>query len=397
MTLTDDELTALITARYADATSRIGLAEVERRGRRRRRNGRLTLTTAIAATVLAVIGGSTYVVDRIDQNRQVAAFNAACQKAYAEETAATLRAADLPPALGEPIIELRNGDAAIRLYATAVPGKPTVVFDCARMADGTTSGRLSSRTRPAEGPPPIEAYRALLPDGSAAIVGWLADPTAKLTLTPPEVAGLPSMKLAAAQGYVVVWGPRDAIGRARLELADGARFDIARDRQHQPWTFQEAEFADHCVGTIRQSERGEPILGLTLRMSATDQIRVYRARGLISVCSWQLLPDLDSFTYHGPMLNVSSSSTEKDDGSDGLGLFLSVGDTGYLVGLTPPQTNSVRLTSTDGDVIDALLGDGVFAAADAIDPQRRTDYKVTMTTATYVYTFGDGPPKKTPR
>jgi hypothetical protein len=263
------------------------------------------------------------------------------------------------------------------------------------MADGTTSGRLSSRTRPTQGQPPIDAYRVLLPDGSAAVIGWLADPTAKLTLTPPEVADLPSMKFAATQGYVIVWGPRDAIGQAILELADGGHFDVARDRPHQPWTFQEAEFADHCVSTIRSSERGEPILGLTFRASATDWFRVYRARGLISVCNWQILPDLDNFTYHEPLFAVSSGSTEKDDGSDGLGLVLGVGETGYLVGLTPPQTESVRLTSADGNVIDALLGDGVFAAA--FDPQGRLDYKVTMTTATYVYTFGAGPPTKTLR
>ncbi len=393
MTLTDDELTALITAGYADATSRIGLEEVERRGRRLRRNSRLAVTTAIAATVFAVIGGSAYVADRIEENRQVAAFNAACQKAYTAETAATLRAADLPPTLGQPIIELRHGKAAIRLYTTPVPGKPTVVFDCARMANGLTSGRLSSRPYPGEGSPPIDAYRVSLPDGSAAIIGWLADPKAKLTLTPPEVAGLPSMKLATAQGYVVVWGPREAIGRAALELADGARFEVARDRQYQPWTFQEAEFADQCLRTIRQSGRGEPLLGLTLRMSETEKTRVYRARGLVAICSWQILPDLDIVKYHGPMLQVSSGSTEKDDGSDGLGIFVGVSETGYLVGLTPPQTESVRLIKADGEVIDAVLGDGVFAA----DSQGRVDYKVIMTTATHVHTFGDGPPKKTPR
>jgi hypothetical protein len=393
MTLTDDELTTRITARYADATSTVGLAEVERRGRRRRRNSRLAVTTAVAATVLTVIGGSTLAMDRIDQNRQVAVFNAACQRAYTEEAAASQRAASVPPTLGRPVIELRDGQAAIRLYATPVPGKATVVFDCARMADGTTSGRLSSRINPTAGPPPIEAYRVALSDGSAAIVGWLADPSAKLTLSPPQIADRPGMKLAVAQGYVVVWGPQDAIDEAVLELADGGRFEVARDGQHQPWTFQEAEFADYCVRALRKIGRGEPILGLTLRTSATERIRVYRARGLVSLCSWQIQPDQDIITYHAPSLSVSSAYTTHDDGSDGLGLFLGGGSPRYLVGLTPPETESVRL-SADGHVIDAILGDGVFAAPDA---QNRIDNKVTMTTAAYVYTFGDGTPKKTPR
>jgi hypothetical protein len=190
----------------------------------------------------------------------------------------------------------------------------------------------------------------------------------------------------------VVWGPEDAIAQAVLQLADGGHFNVTRDRQHQPWTFQEPEFSDYCVRTIRDNGRGEPVLGLTLQTSPTTAARVYRSRGMVSLCTWQIQPDGDAVSYQSPNIGVNSGSTRKDDGSDGVGIFLS--GSGYLVGLTPPQTQSVRLTYPDGAVIDATLGDGVFAAVTARDDIHCI---VTMTTPAYVYTYGDGKPRKVRR
>lgn len=393
MNLTDDELATLITTGYAGATSTVGLTEVEGRGRRRRRNSRLTLATALAATVFAVLGGSAYAVHRIDEQRQVAAFDTACQKAYAEAVASAQRTAYVKATLGRPVIEVRGGGSAIRLYADPVPGKAAVVFDCVRMADGSTSGRLSSRTEQTTGSPPIDAYRVVLSDGSAALIGWADDPNAVVKLTPPDVAARPDVKLAVAQGYLVLWGPRDAVDRAVLRLADGRAFDLARDSQHQPWTFQEAEFTDQCVRAVRKAGRGEPTFGLSVRATATDRVTVYRARGLVAICEWQIRPDRDGVTYHSPILSVARGSTSKEDVGDGLGVLLWSGDDPFVAGLAPEGTESVRLTGPDGTVIDAVVGDGVFAAVGA----QRQSYVITMTTAEYVYTFGDGDPKKVRR
>lgn len=392
MTLTDEELTGLIAARFGDGSLPAGLAQVERRGRQRRRRARVAVAAA-AVIGLAGLGGVTaYGLDRLDEAERAAALNRSCQSAYTAEAAGTGRAAQLPAELGEPVLELRRGDARFRLYTSAPGPLRFMLFDCARMADGSVSGRISYGPATAAGleqfEQPLTAYRDHLPDGTVAIVAQLGDPAGVLTVTPAHA----DVQTAQRDRLAVVWGPAAALADGTLSVGD-SRLDLARDALAVTATFQEAEFDRYCMRALaRRPDLSAALPALTAGQRDTWALRLYRAEKAVALCSWTNLADDpdNGVSYHGPSL-AFGSATNMVPGS----ILASVGrQQAWLTGLTLPGTEQVEVVAEDGTRVRAQLGDGVYLA---LLPGSGKHETIIMTTATTVHTFANGGNTQRPR
>ncbi|MEU8080107.1 hypothetical protein AB0B31_32220 [Catellatospora citrea] len=388
MTMTDEELTGLIAARFGDGSLSAGLEQVQRRGRRRRSRSRIATAAAVVLGLAGAAGLTAYGLDRHEQAEQVAAFNRSCQAAYAAEAAKTGRAAQLPTTLGEPLLELRRGDARFRLYTSAPGPLRSMTFDCARSADGTVSGRVSyGPTDVPELGQPLVAYRDHLPDGTVAVVAQLRDPADVLTVTP---AG-GGVQTAQRDGMAVVWGPGEVLDGATLSVRDGS-LDLARDVLAVTATFQEEEFDRYCRRTVAQRpELRGATRALTARYGDTWALQVYRAEGAVALCSWTNMADDpdNGVSYHGPALGLGSA-TDAVPGS----VLASSDRQQWLAGLTLPGTEQVEVVGEAGTRVQAQLGDGVYLAR---LPSAESHKTITMTTATTVHTFTNGKMTQRPR
>ncbi|GAA1377191.1 hypothetical protein [Catellatospora chokoriensis] len=389
MTMTDEELTGLIAVRFGDGALPAGLEQVQRRGRQRRSRTRIAAAAAVVLGLAGAAGLTAYGLDRHEQAERVAAFNRSCQAAYAAEAAKTGRAAQLPTALAEPLLELRRGDARLRLYTSAPGPLRSMTFDCARSAEGTVSGRLSygATTTPELGQP-LVAYRAQLPDGTVAVVAQLRDPADVLVVTP---AG-GGVQTAQRDGMAVVWGPREALDEATLSVRDGS-LALARDVLAITATFQEEEFDRYCRRTVDQRpELRGATRALTARYGDTWALQVFRAEKAVATCHWANMADDPDrgVSYNGPTLGVGSAT------NIGPGGILGSSDRHqtWLAGLTVPGTERVEVVGVDGTRVQAQLGDGVYLARVEFDERRAV---VIMTTATTVHTFAGGKVTQHPR
>ncbi|WP_144126807.1 hypothetical protein [Catellatospora sichuanensis] len=382
MTLTDEELSGLISTRFGDGSLPAGLEQVERRGRQRRRRARIATAAAAVVGLAGLAGVTAYGLDRHEQAERVAAFNRSCQAAYTAEAARTGRAAQLPTTLEEPLLELQRGDARFRLY-TAAPGPlRSMIFDCARAADGSVSGRISyGQTTAMELDQPLTAYRDHLPDGTVAIVARLRDPAGVVSVTPTRG----DVQTAQRDGFAVVWGPAAALADAALTVGDSS-LDLARDALSVTATFQEEEFDRYCLRALDQRlELNGATRALTARHGDSWALQIYRADRAIALCSWTNLADdpENGVSYHGPILGLGSAT------NIGPGSILggSDRDESWLAGLTLPGTERVEVVGEDGSRVQAQLGDGVYLARVPSGVRYET---TVITTATTVHTFARG-------
>jgi hypothetical protein len=175
---------------------------------------------AVAAVIaVALAGPAAYVLHRQDQANKIAALNQACQDSYTAEVAKTQRVAQLPQSLGAPLIELQRGDAQFRLYTSAPGPLRAMTFDCARMADGSVSGRLSfGSATPAVLGQPMIAYQDYLPDGSTAVVVQMRDSSG----VGVGCSGEPGCSSGATRWHGGRVGPTRGLGRRDAER--GRRF-----------------------------------------------------------------------------------------------------------------------------------------------------------------------------
>jgi len=391
--LTDENLSALIVREYAQAELPATLAAVELRGRTRHRRTRTALALSVAMLVLAVIGVAAVPFDRIQRLRQAAALDRACQSAYAHQ-AADLQRSALPARLDLPVLELRSGSATFRLYASALPDHLPMIFDCVRLADGSVSGRI---TYGASKFPPLTtesiAYEDYLADGSKAVIVRPRDPQAEVTLA----TAAPDVLIASADGFTVIWGPAAEFGvdDVRVGSAPLGPYGVALTA-----TFQEQAFDAYCWRHL-PADHGPFRAALRFWASPRKAISVYRSSTAFAVCNWEGVTDeIARRTDVLPAVSVASSWPT--DGSElTLGLTLMtepvVGDGAWLVGAAPADTERVELYLRDGTVLQAQLGDGLYAA---VFPTAPADVvtKTVITTPTTVYTAeGKKPFTQSPR
>jgi hypothetical protein len=382
MTMTDDELARLISTEFGAASLTVGRDIIERRGRQRRRRARVTAVMALLA-VLAGVGA--YGLDRKIQADQVAAFNRGCQSGYTAEADASGRGGQLPAELDAPVIELRRGDARLRLYASDPGPLRSMTFLCVRATDGSITGRLSYGSNPAaKQETPIRATRSYLPDGTVAIVAHLRDSAAVLSVQPAHG----DVQVTQVGRLAVAWGPQAALAGATLHTGENT-LDLTRDSVSPTSTFDETDFEQQCRVSMNRSDHLRTARFVLTGRDRDTVLRVYRAGPGIAVCSWQNPPDVtavdDTFTttfsYDSPVIAVASSPDLS------IGSFLSTlawdGNLGWQAGPTPPATERVVIVAQDGTEIEAKLGDGAYLAWVPVGRPQATVITTTTTTTTY--------------
>ncbi|WP_212822722.1 hypothetical protein [Catellatospora sp. TT07R-123] len=359
---------------------------------RRRRHRRWLAWSAAASALLVLLSNvAAYAADRFGQVARVDTLHRACQAAYTAEAARTLHVEQLPTTLGAPFIDVSGGgDARFRVYSAPPGPLRSMTFDCSRTAGGVVTGRLAyGMTSRSEVPQPVAAYRDWLPDGTVVVVARLRDPHVEVQMT---VTG-GALKYSRHDDLVVLWGERSALTTAKL-TADGATLDLARDDLTVTATYQEEEFAAYCQ---RHLDRQPALSGATLRTTASygnsEVVRVYRSAHGFALCSWAARSGdpAKGISYRSPVLDLSSA-----DGT-GVGMTLSSswpGGGSWIVGPVPAHTERVAVVGSDGTVVQAQLGDGVYVAQ-GVDFDKAT--KIVITTATTVYTLADAEFTQRPR
>ena len=386
MTITDDELTGLLTAEFGKGSLSAGLAQIERRGRQRRLRIRVTAAVAALAGLAAAVAFS---LDRHSRAERTAAFDRGCHTIYTDEARKSLRSDRLPTTLDAPALELRRGKARLRLYIGPAGSPLFMAFACSRIADGTISGHLSYGPKENHTlDKPTVAYRNHLPDGTIAIVARLRDPRHQLTVTPVNS----EVQTAQRDGTAIIWGPPALLAETRLH-AGNATLDLANDTLSASATFQQPEFVAFCERTFN---RQPAMKGAAVAATSSDKhsgvTTVYLAPQGIALCNWHITPDdpEGGVTYYGPSLTLSWS----DNAAVGtvLASIAVDGTYSWVAGPIPTATERVDITSEDGSMTRAHLGNGAFLAL--IPGKFKT---ITIITATGVHTIGDKHPAQEPR
>lgn len=392
MTMTDDKLTGLIATQFGKGSLRVSLEQVERRGRQRRRHGRVTIAVAALTGLAGLAAIAAYGVDQRGQHDDLAAgLHRSCQKAYRAEVGKTLRADQLPPALGTPLLELRRDGTHFWLYTSPAGRLRAMTFDCFRAADGTVSGRISYATaQPQSLDKPIVAYRAHLNDGTVAVVARLRDPRALLRVTPASA----EVNVSQTEGVAVVWGPAAVLATAKLTAGD-ATVDLARDQLVMTATFQRAEFDAYCDRELaKQPSLAGAQRAVTAKHADAWVFAVHLGPQGFGYCSWHNMPDdpANGVSYHGPAMQVAH--TDKAE----VGMILASterdGSHSWITGPTPPGVERVEVQGDDGAINEAQLHGGIFVTYLPGSPKFT---RITMITATTVYTIADNGLTQQPR
>jgi len=358
MMLTDDELTTLISGRYADTGLTISLDAVEQRGRQRRRNSKVALGAGLAAVAVAAIGVAA-LANRTPTVSADEAMTKDCASRYAAVAGQRADSTQLPASLPPKVVDAKHGKAEIVLYASAPADTvKQVLFECARQADGRIAVTLTAAT--ALGTPvwgdedQAEYYRDYLPDGSGALVGVIPPGTKALQVTAANDVAVP---VTMGGDYFVAWSKFGDLDLAQVNVVPAQGDPYTLGDPVMAGTFNEAAFAAVCVRSLHQpATDGHDYVGgddPVLRLDHDgERAWVYSGVDKMVVCVYDSGPtSFGTTTYSSYMLGYGAR----------MGIHMFVGDgEGWVFGRVPPDADTASLRGPGGETVTAQVSAGVF-------------------------------------
>jgi hypothetical protein len=357
MMLTDDELTTLISSRYADAGLAVTLDAVEHRGRRRRRNAKVALGAGLVAVAVAAVG-VTALVNRAPSVPPAQGMAKDCAARYALYAEQRDDRAQLPAALPPKAIDAKHGKAEIILYANPPTGSvKQILFECARTAEGRTQATLTAAT--ALGTPvwgdatQAEYYRDYLPDGSVALVGVVPAGTRSVRVTAANDEAVP---VTSGGGYFVAWSKFGTLDLASVTLVPAEGDEYSLGAPVLSGTFNEGAFNEACRRLLHQPNGGHEYVGSddpVLRLQhGYERAWVYSGASTLALCDYVSTP-----TSFGASLN---SAYEPGSPEMGIEMFVGEGE-GWVIGRVPDDATGAQVQDKDGHVAFVDVSEGVFA------------------------------------
>jgi hypothetical protein len=392
--LTDDELTTMITHRYADAAMPVPLDAVQRRGARRRRSSRIASAAAIVVTILLIGGAAAWLTSApASTTAAQRKVGSDCDHQYQTRSASAPQRYEMPSILPNPVIDMHSGAADFRLYLAVYHsnGQPVeVVFDCGHSGAGAVSAHLSLLPQSAYADfvlqtPGAHYYRDYLPDGSSALVGWLNPDPATVRVTSADGRAVPT---TVSHGYFVAWSPPADLQGATVRVYDasGTLTQMLTAPTSLSGTYDQQAFLALCQANFEWPSNGgpgyagdsHPVVEASdvIGDRAIDAVAVYLGN-VAAVC--ELGVGVSVQTYVLPAFRPTYGWLNF---SGGPGL-------GRVVGIVPPNTIKVDILAPDGTVTEAdSVVRGVFAAkiTDTVFENSGTRLVTTSPTGQHTYT-----------
>ncbi len=364
--LTDDELTTLISGRYADAALKTSLDTVQRRADQRRRNGRIALGASLA--VVAVLAGGAAAVALGKPAKTVtpaAAFTRSCADRYQEMISGRSDLVQLPRKLPVPVIDLHHDARELQLYATPSGGAlKQIIVDC----EGTVGGDITAHVTAATGtdanagaigePTDYSDYAASFTDGSGALIG--AMPSAVTAVTVTDAGGTP-VPVTLAGDFFVAWTQNGDLTDAEVMITPLTGEPIQLDSPTAlPATFDPASFGAACAAKLSDPSLGyagplDPVLQTTY---LGDIYWIYGGSQapVTAGCVFT-----STATQHGLTLYTAKAPPSSAPVYGFRAAYFNTdAGAGLVVGVVPDDTTSVQIVTPDGQSVDALTALGLF-------------------------------------
>jgi RNA polymerase sigma-70 factor (ECF subfamily) len=364
--LTDNELTHMIVGHYADVEMRVPLESIERRRNSRVRHRRVGLATA-AVAALVLIGGTAAVASH-RPHVSAAQMTQDCDRQFAVMSGDRSDHSQLPAELSPPLIDMRHGNAALRVYGdlTTTTAK-RFVFDCERSGSGHVSAHLSvahavnASIFDAE----FTDYRDYFPDGSGALVGVITSGITSVNVT--SVAGQKVDVQTSGQVFAA-WSPSGDLNDAKVSVSsvDANEWTkVTLGMPTLPNTFDAKAFGSMCLSVMthavtytNQHPTGPRYVGPTepaLKLAHDGQV-FWLYRGNIGyVCGFTDVPDGLRFSVDPLGWNPQTATATEYGVSGWVGTGV-----GFAIGLVPPDVTQVQIKGRNGATADAQVHDGVF-------------------------------------
>ncbi len=397
--LTDEELATLVAHRYGDVAMTVPLNDVQQRGDRRRLRGRIASGALIAVVVLLIGGASVWFTSaHTTSTTSGRSLGDDCDQRYAAMIAVRSDRKYLPTRLAAPIIDTFNGSADFRVYVAvgtrvADPqGLPArVVFDCSHTAAGKLSAHLMRNDMDLDlvhhvaTSPGDQAYLVYLPDGSSALVGWLLPGSTAVHIT---ARGGEPITPTIAHGYFLAWSPTLDLAGATIRVDGTDLGDLVTLQAPSVLTdtFDSKAFLAVCHQLLNGSPGNStfhgsqtPVLQDT-HPSTNQAIAVY-VGNVTASCVFGDIGDSQNVGMPVDLVTPAHTTTYA------WGAFGGDGD-GFLTGIVPTDTTSVRIVGADGTNYPAVTKKGVFVAwiTEKLFTSPGTRLTVTSPTTTHTYT-----------